>query len=106
MGGLARIMTPRGWLSTWSGTASFANLYETIRGVSVPTLFIEADGDMDIYPAQQRRMFDNAGAADKTFENLPCADHYLNPVGEGADKLDHPRSRAARQIVAWVQSRL
>ena len=106
MGGLARVMTPRGWLSTWSGTSSFANLYETIRGVSVPTLFIEADGDMDIYPAQQRRMFDNAGATDKTLENLPCADHYFNPVGENADKLAHPRARASDRIVAWVREHL
>ncbi|HIG43113.1 MAG: alpha/beta hydrolase [bacterium] len=106
MGGLARVMTPRGWLSTWSGTSSFANLYETIRGVSVPTLFIEADGDMDIYPAQQRRMFDNAGATDKTLENLACADHYLNPVGEQADELAHPRTRAADRIVGWVREHL
>ena len=106
LGGLARIMTPRGWLSTWSGTSSLANLYETIRGISVPTLLISADGDMDIYPAQQRAMFDNAGAADKTFEDLPCADHYLNPVGEDADNLAHPRARAADRIVAWIQERL
>ena len=105
LGGLARIMTPRGWLSTWSGTSSFANLYETIKGVSVPTLFISADGDMDIYPAQQQRMFGNAGAADKTMLDLPCADHYLNPVGEKSSGMEHPRARASDQIVAWVRER-
>jgi esterase/lipase len=98
-------MTPRGWLSTWSGTSSYANLYETIKGVSVPTLFISADGDMDIYPAQQQTMFGNAGATDKTLVDLAGADHYLNPVGEESGKLDHPRARASDQIVAWVAER-
>jgi hypothetical protein len=106
LGGLSRIMTPRGWLSTWSGTSSFANLYETIKGVSIPTLFISADGDMDIYLAQQATMFGNAGATDKTMVDLPCADHYLQPVGEGADEMGDPRARAADQIVEWVQSHL
>jgi hypothetical protein len=105
-GGLSRIMTPRGWLSTWSGTSSFANLYETIKGVSVPTLFISADSDMDIYPAQQRAMIDNAGATDKTLVDLPCADHYLQPVGENANEFADPRARAADMIVEWVQQRL
>ncbi|MCZ6889020.1 MAG: alpha/beta hydrolase [Gammaproteobacteria bacterium] len=106
MGGLSRIMTPRGWLSTWSGTSSYANLYETIRGVTVPTLILEADGDMDIYPAQQQRMFENAGATDKTLQTLANADHYLNPVGEEADQHAPPRERAADQIDAWVRERL
>ena len=103
LGGLSRFMTPRGWLSTWSGTSSFANLYETIKGVTIPTLFISADGDMDIYPAQQRTMFDNAGATDKTMVDLPGADHYLQPVGEGADEMADPRARAADRICEWVQ---
>ena len=105
-GGLSRIMTPRGWLSTWSGTSSFANLYETIKGVSVPTLLISADGDMDIYPAQQRAMIDNAGASDKSLVHLSGADHYLQPLGEHAGELDDPRARAAQSIVEWVQERL
>jgi len=105
-GGLSRIMTPRGWLSTWSGTSSFANLYETIKGVTVPTLLISADGDMDIYPAQQRLMIENAGASDKSLVDLPGADHYLQPVGEQADDLADPRARAADIIVDWVQERL
>lgn len=106
LGGLSRTMTPRGWLSTWSGTSSYADLYETIRGVSVPILIMEADSDMDIYPAQQRRIFENAGATDKNLETIAGADHYLNPVGENADKLALPRERAADQIVSWVRERL
>jgi alpha-beta hydrolase superfamily lysophospholipase len=106
LGGLSRVMTPRGWLSTWSGTSSYANLYETIRGVNIPTLILEADGDMDIYPAQQRQIFENAGAADKTLEPLAGADHYLNPVGANVDEKSPPRERAADRIVSWVRERL
>src|SRR5207244_8547525 len=48
--GLARVMTPRGWLSTWSGLSSNAGLTRSLANVRIPTLIVNAKGDCDICP--------------------------------------------------------
>lgn len=105
-GGLARVMTPRAWLSTWSGLSSQADLPDTIRHVTIPTLIVYADGDCDIFPAEQQEILENSGAADKQFVVLPWADHYLNPVGEEGARLADPRERLIDIIVPWIEERL
>jgi pimeloyl-ACP methyl ester carboxylesterase len=105
-GGLARTMTPRAWLSTWSGLSSQADLPDTIGQVTVPTLIVYADGDCDIFPSEQRELVENSGAKDKTYVELPWADHYLHPVGEEGAKLADPRERLIDVIVPWIEERL
>jgi pimeloyl-ACP methyl ester carboxylesterase len=105
-GGLARVMTPRGWLSTWSGTSSQADLPETIANVKVPTLIVFADGDCDIFPAEQQEILEKSGAADKSLVTLEWADHYLNPVGEEGRRLPDPRERLLDLIVPWIEERI
>ena len=105
-GGLARVMTPRGWLSTWSGTSSQADLPDTIQHVKVPTLIVFADGDCDIFPAEQQEILAKSGAADKEMMELPWADHYLYPVGEEGKKLADPRERIIDMILPWVEARI
>jgi pimeloyl-ACP methyl ester carboxylesterase len=105
-GGLARVMTPRAWLSTWSGLSSQADLPDTIKNVRVPTLIVYADGDCDIYPGEQQEIFEKSAAADKELLNLPWADHYLHPVGEEGRKMADPRDRLIEMIVPWIEERL
>ena len=105
-GGLARTMTPRGWLSTWSGTSSQAELPDTIRHVTVPTLIVFADGDCDIFPSEQEELLEKSGAEDKLLRTLPWADHYLYPVGEEGKKLADPRERLIEMIIPWIEERL
>ncbi|GIW17105.1 hypothetical protein [Tepidiforma sp.] len=105
-GGLARVMTPRGWLSTWSGTSSQADLPDTIRHVTVPTLVVFADGDCDIFPSEQQEILEKSGAADKQLLTLEWADHYLNPVGDEGRKLADPRERLLDLIVPWIEARI
>ena len=105
-GGLARVMTPRAWLSTWSGLSSQADLPDTIGHVTIPTLIVYADVDCDIFPAEQAELLEKSGAADKTALELPWADHYLNPVGEQGAVLPDPRERLIDMIVPWIEARI
>jgi len=104
--GLARAMTARGWLSTWSGLSSHAALEQTLPEVTVPTLVVCAMADMDIYPSECRRAFEVSGAADKAYVELSHASHYLYPVGPEGAKLRHPQDRVADEtIVPWLRAR-
>ncbi|MGI8926840.1 MAG: hypothetical protein ACR2HN_09375 [Tepidiformaceae bacterium] len=104
-GGLARVMTPRAWLSTWSGLSSQADLPDTIQHVTIPTLIVYADGDCDIYPAEQQELLAKSAAKDKRLVDLPWADHYLHPVGEEGHKLADPRERIIDLMVPWIEER-
>ena len=100
--GVGRVMSARGWLSTWSGLSSNAALERTLPGVTVPTLVIAALADTDIYPAECRRAFEAAGASDKTYAGLSGAGHYLEPVGDVPD----PRARVADELLLpWLRAR-
>src|SRR5206468_3319917 len=78
--GLARVMSARGWLSTWSGLSSNAALERTLPEVRVPTLVVAALADTDIYPSECRRAYEASAAADKAYAELERTDHYLRPV--------------------------
>lgn len=105
-GGLARTMTPRAWLSTWSGLSSQADLPDTIARVTIPTLIVYADGDCDIFPSEQQELMEKSGASDKTLAELPWADHYLHPVGPEGAALADPRERIIDLITPWIEARL
>jgi pimeloyl-ACP methyl ester carboxylesterase len=103
--GLARAMSARGWLSTWSGLASRAALETTLPEVPVPTLVVAALGDMDIYPVEVRRAFEASGAADESHVELPNAGHYLQPVTP-VEEAAHPRRRVVDEVLLpWLRAR-
>jgi alpha-beta hydrolase superfamily lysophospholipase len=94
-GGLARVMTPRGWLSTWSGSSSKAALAQNMPDVKQPTLIVHPTGDTEIRVHQAEAIRDAAGADDVTYETITGASHYL-----------HGRRREAIDlIVDWLQAR-
>ena len=94
-GGLARTMTARGWLSTWSGLSSHAKLADTMPKIKVPTLLVHPTADTEIRVRQAQEIVDNAGAADKTLVELKGAPHYL----EG----HRPEAMAA--VAEWMAKR-
>ncbi len=104
--GLARAMSARGWLSTWSGLSSNAALERTLPGVRVPTLVISALADMDIHPGECRLSFDACAAPDKEWAELPWAGHYLGAVGPEGLALRDPRERVTGEVLLpWLRQR-
>jgi alpha-beta hydrolase superfamily lysophospholipase len=75
--GLARTMTPRGWLSTWSGLSSHARLADTMPHVKIPTLILHPTADTEIRVRQALEIRDQAGSDDVTYHEMKGAPHYL-----------------------------
>jgi hypothetical protein len=94
-GGLARTMTARGWLSTWSGLSSPARLADTMADVTVATLVVHPTADTEIRLHQAEAIRDGSGATDVTYRTVDGAEHYL-----------HGRRREAMDlIVDWLRAR-
>lgn len=94
-GGLARTMTARGWLSTWSGLSSGAKLADTMPNVTVPTLLVHPTADTEIRVWQAKEIVDAAGADDVTYIEMPGALHYLE--GDRPEALQH--------VADWLAAR-
>jgi hypothetical protein len=102
--GLARVMSPRGWLSTWSGLSSNAGLTRNLKNVRIPTLIVNANGDSDIFPADARAIVEASAAEDKQFVSLEQAAHFLTPMA-GSTMTDPPE-RLLEVLVPWLRERL
>jgi alpha-beta hydrolase superfamily lysophospholipase len=94
-GGLARTMTTRGWLSTWSGLSSPARLADTMPAVTVPTLLVHPTADTEIRVRQAKAIVDAAGATDVTYHEVKGAPHYL----EGF------RAETMQYVADWITKR-
>jgi len=103
--GLSRVMTPRGWLSTWSGTASNAEVPVSVAHVAVPTLFIYPNADRDVFPHEQDEYLAASAATDKTLVPIEWVDHSLNAVGEEGRRLGDPKERVAGVLTVWLRER-
>jgi alpha-beta hydrolase superfamily lysophospholipase len=95
-GGLSRVMTARGWLSTWSGLSSHAAVAETVPSVTVPTLVVHPTADTEIRLRQARAIYEASGAVDKDYVEVKGAAHYLH--GHRREAMD--------AVVDWLRSRV
>jgi hypothetical protein len=77
-GGLARTMTARGWLSTWSGLSSKASLAHTLPDVTLPTLVVHPTADTEIRLYQAEAIRDASGDPAVTYAPIQGAPHYLH----------------------------
>lgn len=102
--GLARVVMPEAWLSTWSGLSSNADLLRNLPKVPVPTLVVGAMADQDIFVCDVRAEYDASGAADKRIEFIEGADHFMR-AGGMRPNLGDPRPRLMKLLTEWTRER-
>ena len=95
-GGMARTVSDRSWLSTWSALSSPARMADTLPLVAAPTLVVHATGDTEIRMQQAEALRDASGAEDLSFELVRGATHYF----EGR------RREVTDLLVDWLRTRV
>ncbi|HSV52984.1 MAG TPA: alpha/beta hydrolase [Burkholderiaceae bacterium] len=105
-GGHARVITPRAWLSTWSGLSSNAALAQTIRNVTIPSLFIYPDADHSCTPQDLEDVVRVSGARDKQAAVVEWGLHYLSAAPGMPEGLASPKVRAGDLAVRWIKERI
>jgi alpha-beta hydrolase superfamily lysophospholipase len=102
--GLARTVTPRAWLSTWSGLSSNADLVANVSRIEEPTLIVHAERDREIHPGHAEAMLEGCASKDKKLVTIAGARHYFEP--EPGEKETPHVDAAMSTIVPWIQERL
>jgi hypothetical protein len=100
---IARVLAPRAWLSVWSGVSSRVDFLRSAAAITVPTLFITAGGDTDIFPAESESMWRSIVTPDRTRHEIDAADHYLRPLPTRGAVT--PRQELDDVIVSWLERR-
>jgi pimeloyl-ACP methyl ester carboxylesterase len=99
-----RTLRPDAYLSTMSGTASYARLHDNISKVTIPTLVLGGTADRGIFPSEQKTTFQMSAAKDKTIVWIEGADHGFNPSGPKAGDRKQ-QQRAAAAVLDWMDKR-
>ena len=102
--GFARTVTPRAWLSTWSGLSSNADLVANVAGIAEPTLIVHAERDREIRPSDAALVLEACASKDKRLVIVAGARHYFEPE-PGEREAPHVEA-AMDAIVPWIQERL
>jgi pimeloyl-ACP methyl ester carboxylesterase len=99
--GFVAVMTPEGWLSTWSGLSTRCNMHENVRNLTQPLLVINFEADVTILPFVAEGAYANAASQDKTLAHVD-ADHFAFKAQEPRDQgIDE----AAAAIIGWLAER-
>lgn len=97
-GGLARFVTTRSWLSTWSVEHSRADALIELSNVKAPTVVMALRGDQAAFVSESRQM--HAASADPRAELVEIADlnHYLVDQPDGIDQI-------VARLQVWLRDR-
>ncbi len=99
--GFVQMMTPEGWLSTWSGLSTRCNMHRNVRNLTQPLLVINFEADVTILPYVAEGTFANAACADKTLKHID-ADHFAFKAEEPRD-AGMPETGAV--LLEWLTPR-
>jgi hypothetical protein len=100
--GFSKYMTPRGWLSTWSGLSSRAAVLDNMPKVTIPTLVVNYTGDHAIYPTDSEAVYQQSPATDKQIAHVD-GDHFGFPLASKPNQGG--RVGALKVIAQWLRER-
>jgi pimeloyl-ACP methyl ester carboxylesterase len=108
--GFARTLTPRAWLSTWSGLSSNADLVANVAAIEEPSLFVYAERDREVYPrADADATFEASASKDKKLVTIEGARHYFEPRGASSPSPSAAETpdveRVMDVVVRWIEER-
>jgi hypothetical protein len=109
IGGFGRVMSPRGWLSTWSAVSSRANLPLSLRRITAPVLFVIYAGDNGFFPSGEHMC--RAAAITNDFSTVSLdLEHGGWPLEGGpypkaGAEYREGRRRAGEAVTAWMRAR-
>ena len=98
-GGLARFVTARSWLSTWSPEHTAADALTDLPGITAPTLVMSLLGDQAAFAEDSRLMAACSGDPRVELVEMRHLNHYLVDQPEGLD-------RVIDELRDWMDRRL
>jgi alpha-beta hydrolase superfamily lysophospholipase len=102
--GYARVLTPRAWLSSWSGLSCQVDTIEMSKRVRIPTLHIGARCDREVLPLKDTLpIYEHTAGSDKQLIWIDGADHFFRPSPDSG-KGDE-RERTLNAIATWLRNR-
>jgi hypothetical protein len=99
--GFGKYMTPRGWLSTWSGLSGRAATLKCLPRITVPTVVVAFTGDNAVFPCDTDAIYEQSPAKDKTMYHVD-GDHIGLPI---PGKSGGGRQGALELLVKWLRER-
>ena len=113
--GLARTVTPRAWLSTWSGLSSNADLVANVARITEPTLIVHAERDREIRPtdatlvleacaSRDKRLVDDRRRATLLRARAPASGGTARRAGDGCDRAVDPGAARMTAIAVVYHS--
>ena len=95
-GGLARFVTVRSWLSTWSVDHTHADALTDLRNVTTPTMVMSLLGDQAAFAEDSRLMYDALAGTHNELIEMRNLNHYLVDQPDGL-------SDVVGRLVAWIR---
>ena len=100
--GFARILSPKAWLSQWSGLSSRSSIADNLPAVPQPTIVIALSGDNAIHPHASDTIYERSAATDKSIRRVD-GDHFGLPLAARPDAGG--RAEIGRILVDWLRER-